>query len=107
GASTDQQIQANCTQAYTSCHVDPAATNLLAITNYACFSTSTNCHATVAQFVACINDMFVQLDTELPTLPMCAMLTKGALNGDAGLNVRFAQPASCTTFVTNCPEAQR
>jgi hypothetical protein len=104
---SDAAAQKACMDAYNSCKADPLATNLLSATNFACYSSSTGCKATVGEFAACLNDVYAALSTDLAALPVCSMITRGGLTGDAGFPVSLAQSASCTTFVTNCPEAQR
>ncbi len=106
-AQSDSDAEAACMNAYDSCKTDPASTNALSETNFACYGVSTSCKATVGQFAACLNDSFAALSQELAVLPTCSNLTRAGLAGDAGFPVTLPQPSSCATFVTNCPEAQR
>jgi hypothetical protein len=82
---TDAQLAAACTDSRDQCETQLMPMDCANVT------VPPDCSATVAEYVACLVDLFAQV-------PACAGLTRAAIDATA----TAPRPASCVTFMDKC-----
>jgi hypothetical protein len=98
-SQTDADVRAACKEEYDLCKAS------YQISAGTCASPPTNCSATVAELVACVNDMFRWTESALADTPMCNAITVAELDARGSSNVEPPQPASCLALAQKCPGA--
>jgi hypothetical protein len=111
--ATDADLQSACSMEYNQC----LQLTLSPSPRMCVMAPSASCTATVSQYAACVNDVFVAAEAILPTLPSCSALTVSTLSADAsqaGIGAAASSgpaswaatsgPASCAIFSAACAD---